>query len=212
MKISIDSLSEFTDKIKVSEIKVITSTGEKITNKVIIPKKKKDITDENSPDIIDLPFNLHPFLNSLINPYIIELNKKLEEIDVNDKESINQLNLSIKKLKEFVNDIDFGMIPYLFLETSFILFWSTTKFSPTPPSPPALTPLFGTTVLAPGVPGILSASFKTAFTSKNPKLAAQTLVDGIKTHASTISGVYSGFIPSPTGLVPSPPIPWIGVL
>lgn len=212
IKISLKNLTEFTNEIKVSEIKTVTSNGEEIKYKVIVPKKLKNNEDKNSSEIIDLPTGIHPFLKTLISPLIRELNKNLNEIDIDDKDSLVQLNKSIQKLQNFVNNIDFGMIPYLFLETSFILFWTTAKFSPLPPIPPTLSPLFGTLVLIPGIPGVLSLGFKSAFTSKDPSTAAKIITTSLQTHASTISGTYSGLIASPTGLIPSPPIPWVGVV
>lgn len=212
IKISAKSLSEFTKDIKITQIKMITSEGETIKYQVVVPKKKKNSQKEDSQDIVNLPAGMHPFLKTLISPLIRELNKNLNEIDINDKESIENLNKIVEKLKKFLNDIDFGMIPYLFLEAAFILFWTTARFSPLPPTPPTLSPLFGTLVLIPGIPGPLSLAFKSAFTSKDPSAAAKIITAGIQTHATTISGTYSGLIPSPTGLIPSPPIPWVGVI
>jgi hypothetical protein len=112
----------------------------------------------------------------------------------------------------YVDNLNIAMVPYIFLEYTFISFWLTAKFAATPPTPPTIAPLFGTIVLFPGVPGILSIAFKTAFTSKDASNAASIISQGFQSHSKTISGTYSGLIASPTGPIPSPPIPWIGVI
>lgn len=212
IQISLDSLSKFTNEITVSEIKTITSDGEKIKYRINIPRKKTDQLDENSTDIIDLPSDIHPFLRKLISPLIRELNKNLNEIDSENKESLNKLNKNIDDLNKLISSLDFGMIPYLFLELAVISFWSTAKFSPIPPTPPTIAPLFGTAIITPGIPGILSISFKSAFTSKDPEKAAEIITKGFEAHAKTISGTYSGLIAGPTGPIPSAPIPWVGII
>lgn len=168
--------------------------------------------NSNEPSEIQLPSDLHPFVKKIISPKIKDINKKILDLSKSSNENIAEVRKSISELKDYVNNINLSMIPYLFLETAFISFWLTAQFSPAPPAPPTVSPLFGITVLTPGIPGILSAAFKLGFTSKDPSIAAKFIVNGIKTQALTVSGVYSGLIPSPTGLVPSPPIPWIGVI
>lgn len=37
------------------------------------------------------------------------------------------------------------------------------------------------------------------------------MITGLQLHLKTITGVYIGAVPSPTGLIPAPPIPWVGI-
>lgn len=161
---------------------------------------------------IELPPNTHPILRQVVVPYIKNINSVLESANKNNESTADALKNEITSFEDFISELNFEMVPYIFLETAFISFWATVKFSPTPPIPPTVAPLFGITVLSPGIPGILSAGFKLGFSSKDSSKAATIITNSLQAHAKTISGTYSGLIPSPTGTVPSPPIPWIGVV
>jgi hypothetical protein len=165
-----------------------------------------------TPEEIKVPDTLHPFLKTAIKPKIQDINKSIKELKDSGDQEINQLTDKINSFKSYVDNLNIAMVPYIFLEYTFISFWLTAKFAATPPTPPTIAPLFGTIVLFPGVPGILSIAFKTAFTSKDASNAASIISQGFQSHSKTISGTYSGLIASPTGPIPSPPIPWIGVI
>jgi hypothetical protein len=157
----------------------------------------------NIEDISSIKQNA--ILYTIISSYIKDFNKKVQENQENIVEYINQFESKIETL-------DVKTLPYLYLEIAFINFWITAKFSDFPAPPPLITPLFGVSILTPGIPGILSLNFKLAFTSSDNIAAASILTKGLKLHTSTISGVYSGFVATPAGPVVSPPVPWIGVV
>lgn len=161
---------------------------------------------------LELPENLHPFLKNILRPKIQEINKQIQQANQQADAELEKIKNQIESFKTYIDNLNVSMIPYIFLEYSFISFWLTAKFAALPPTPPTIAPLFGTIVLVPGIPGILSVAFKTAFTSKDPTNAATIITEGFKSHATTISGTYSGLIPSPTGPIPSPPIPWLGII
>lgn len=167
---------------------------------------------ESIPNEIVLPSDIHSMVKQILQPSVNALNKKLNSIEEGSAEQLESIIGEIKKFETFVNGINLDMVPYIFLESAFLSFWLTSKFSSVPPVPPTIAPLFGTIVISPGIPGILSASFKLAFTSKDASKAAEIISKGFETHSKTISGTYSGLIPSPTGPIPSPPVPWFGII
>lgn len=167
---------------------------------------------ESQTPTISIPSDIHPIIKPILVPYIKNINSNIDSINKNSSSTTEELTAEIESFQKFIDDLNFEMIPYIFLETAFISFWSTVKFSPLPPIPPAVAPLFGITVLSPGIPGILSTGFKLGFSAKDSSKAATIITNSLQAHAKTISGTYSGLIPSPTGTVPSPPIPWIGVV
>lgn len=171
-----------------------------------------DISENGNIRSLELPSDIHPLLRKIISPNITDLNKKIKNLNETNQNSVLELNESIEKFKNDVEKLNLELIPYIYLESAFITFWSTVKFSPLPPTPPTISPLFGTSVLTPGVPGILSVGFKNAFTSKDPTIASTIIANSLEIHAKTISGTYSGFIASPSGPIPSPPIPWVSVI
>lgn len=174
---------------------------------------KENIENFESGEVqIELPVNINPILKQILQPYITDLNKKIKQLKTASSDEIQNLSIDLKKFENLATNINLEMIPYIFLESSFLSFWLTSKFSNVPPIPPTIAPLFGTTVLFPGIPGIMSLSFKLGFTSKDAGKAAELISKGFESHAKTISGTYSGLIPSPTGPIPSPPIPWLGII
>lgn len=189
----------------------IESNLEKLNQSLAAINKSFENLNENVKEI-ELPENLHPFLKNILRPKIQEINKQIKQANEQTEEQLQKIKTNIESFKTYVDNLNVSMIPYIFLEFSFISFWLTAKFSALPPTPPTIAPLFGTIVLVPGIPGILSVAFKAAFTSKDPTNAASIITEGFKSHVATISGTYSGLIPSPTGPIPSPPIPWIGII
>lgn len=88
---------------------------------------------------------------------------------------------------------------------------STTTIQPMPPVAPTIAPTSGYTITNPGNPSQLATGINTAFTVGNSQACANLLATTFQTHLSTVSGIYNGLIPSPSGPVPSPPIPWVGI-
>ena len=99
----------------------------------------------------------------------------------------------------------------------FVGFWIGAMLSPLPMHPPTVSPspiLPPCIVTYPGDPTLLETALKTAFitfSGKTSNLTIQSIILALKSHVATISGVYNGMIVSPTGLIPSPPIPWVGI-
>ena len=102
--------------------------------------------------------------------------------------------------------------PYIQLASEIILnYWKNIQFSPVPPHPPAIVPAPGVLTNYHGDPNTLGNELYTAFNSKEEILVASNLMLAFSNHMKTINGVYLGLISTPTGLVLSPPIPWVGV-
>lgn len=189
----------------------IEANIEKLNQSVNALNKAFENINQNFSEI-ELPENTHPLLKSILRPKIQEINKQIKQSNQQTNDELEKIKNQIEGFKKYIDNLNVSMVPYIFLEYSFISFWLTCKFSSLPPIPPTVAPLFGTVVIVPGIPGILSVAFKSAFTSKDPSNAAIIITEGIKSHAATVSGTYSGLIPSPAGTLPSPPIPWIGVI
>jgi hypothetical protein len=113
-----------------------------------------------------------------------------------------------------------GIAPYTVMAGGFVAYWATATFNPLPPNPPAIAPTTGIQLLVPGLPTPLNTLLFTAFNSgiaiPDPVTAASTLVSllmsALVSHLATISGIYNGLIASPTGPIPGPPIPWVGII
>jgi len=108
--------------------------------------------------------------------------------------------------------VELGPAPYMTLASQIVTtYWIPMQFNPLPPHPPTVAPSPGVQVLFPGEPSSLGMGLYTAFNSGEETLVAAGLMQSFSMHMLTVSGVYNGLIPTATGLVPSPPIPWSGV-
>lgn len=98
------------------------------------------------------------------------------------------------------------------LAQSWATFWNTTRFNPVVPPPGYLTPLTGYSITFPGnVPGTAQMLYMRLNTSKSSREFVKILTDSFRFHTSTITGVYVGTIPGPSGPIPGPPYPWVGI-
>jgi len=101
--------------------------------------------------------------------------------------------------------------------SGFVGFWAGSQFSPLPPHPPTILPMPIPTpcvVVFPGDINSLEVALKAslmAFSGKTTNITIQSMILALRTHTTTINGVYNGLVPSPTGPIPSPPIPWVGI-
>jgi hypothetical protein len=212
---SLQSLESLTnEEAVIYELIIITSTSERRNVFIGVPVETKTNTlgSGESENVLALPTGLHPILKQILAPYISEFNKKLKKLNPEIQQTVLDLQASLQKLQDFIRSIDLSKIAYLFLESVFLIFWLTAQYIPFPPAPPTVAPLIGVTTLVPGIPGILSAGFKIGFTCRESGKAAELITQTIQAHAKTITGTYSGLIVTPTGTIPSPPIPWIGIL
>jgi hypothetical protein len=211
---SLQSLESLTnEEAVIFELIIITSTSERRNVFIGVPveRKKSSLGETTNENVLSLPAGLHPIVKQIISPYISDFNKKLKSLNPESRQSIIDLQDSLKKLQDFIRSIDLTKIAYLFLESTFLIFWLTAQYAPFPPAPPTIAPLLGVTTLVPGIPGILSAGFKVGFTCLEAGKAAELITQAIQLHAKTITGLYSGLLVTPAGTVPSPPIPWIGI-
>ena len=208
---SLDSLVN--EEAVVYEIIIRTSTDERRNVYIGLPlETRSSANSDDSDNVLKLPEGIHPILKQALMPYVNDFNKKLKNLNPEIQSTISELQSSLKKLQDFISNIDLSKIAYIFLESTFLLFWLTAQYSPLPPAPPTIAPLVGVTTLIPGIPGILSVALKAGFTSMEATTAADLITKGLQAHSKTITGLYSGLIASPTGPVPSPPIPWVGIL
>lgn len=131
-----------------------------------------------------------------------------------------QKALEIGFTLQFLNGVvPMGQLPYYIISFGLISSWATATISPLPPVPPTVTPAPFTPsniIVFPGSIFPLGTFLKYAFTDfneiKTPKITAKFLRIAFQLHTSTIAGTYIGLMPSPTGLIPAPPIPWVGIL
>lgn len=102
--------------------------------------------------------------------------------------------------------------PYRVIALGFVSYWAGAVFNPLPPAPPCVAPTVGVQVMFPGEPLSLAKGIKKSFQIGNAETGINLFMLALQTHMKTISGTYMGLIPSPTGVLPSPPIPWVGIL
>lgn len=104
------------------------------------------------------------------------------------------------------------------MASGFVGFWTAAQFNPLPPHPPTISPspiVPNCVVTYPGDVVSLETQLKVAFSNfpgKKSSLTINMLILALKTHLTTISGIYNGMIPGVPVPTPSPPIPWIGVV
>lgn len=99
---------------------------------------------------------------------------------------------------------------FTLMAIGFCLYWTGATFMPLPPMPPMMTPITGAQVIFPGVPRGLDHDIKKAFQQGDADSVLQHLSIALIKHQLTISGIYSGVLPS----VPTPVpmiLPWTGL-
>jgi len=75
-----------------------------------------------TPEEIKVPDTLHPFLKTAIKPKIQDINKSIKELKDSGDQEINQLTDKINSFKSYVDNLNIAMVPYIFLEYTFISF------------------------------------------------------------------------------------------
>lgn len=101
--------------------------------------------------------------------------------------------------------------PFRIMASGFSLYWVGASLTPVPPHPPTIAPIGGVIVSFPGEVESLSRGLELSFTSFDLEKGLNALVLALEIHLKTVSGLYSGAIPTPTGPIPSAPLPWIGI-
>ncbi len=109
--------------------------------------------------------------------------------------------------------LDLGVPTWIPAANGVINAWASAQYLPVPPHPPKIAPTTGVVQLDPGFGALmgLASSIHDAFHSENCNAIAGILVSGFTQHMQMINGIYLGLIPSPSGPVPGPPVPWMGV-
>lgn len=156
----------------------------------------------------------------------IRMEYQLALISATNTAGQNLLHIDLKFFEEalkiafkmqFYSKVDLKIAPYVLIANSIILSWYSAKLSPLPPIVPTVAPNFipkSSLITYTGSSSILSLHLKAAMNEmtfiKTPELTAKFFTMAIRLHLKTISGLYNGLVPSPTGLIPSLPIPWVG--
>ena len=118
---------------------------------------------------------------------------------------------------QYASSVLLGILPYQIMAYGLMASMLTVEIAGTPPIPPSILPLPPKPgfVLIPGNEKLLAPILKFAFADfvqiKTTEMAAKLLALALRLHLSTISGMWLGLMPTPAGLVPAPPIPWVGI-
>lgn len=104
--------------------------------------------------------------------------------------------------------------------TAIVAEWILAVFNPSVTPPSYVSPTTGYTILFPGKPDDLAKDLAKAFyvaqTESNADKAFELhlteLISAYSKHLLTVSGFYNGLISSPTGPVPGPPFPFVGIV
>ena len=96
-----------------------------------------------------------------------------------------------------------------------VQFRLASRWAPLPPPPGYVGPITGNQTLSGGSPAPLNYNLWNAFNNKVPgkvgAVIAGKLITALTQHLLLVQGTYIGLIPSPTGPIPGPPFPWLGV-
>lgn len=151
-------------------------------------------------------------VDSLINTVISDLLNAIPGQDT-FKKAISNITKIANKVKGIIESIDVQGIAATVMATGFCLYWLTAKFSPMPPMPPCIAPTSGVTVILPGFPIPLNSDIKNMATKNNTTSSAiSQYYNALIKHQLTVVGFYLGSVPTPIGIVPAPPIPWVSLL
>jgi hypothetical protein len=109
--------------------------------------------------------------------------------------------------------------PIMFLDwaNAMVSYWSTSQWVPVPPPPGYVAPTTGHQTLSGGVVTPLNSQLYDAFAfppQNTPmgNIIASKLVIACTQHLTTIQGIWNGTVPTPSGPVPGPPFPWVGLI
>lgn len=118
---------------------------------------------------------------------------------------------------QYASPILLGILPYQIIAYGLLTSLLTIQISGYPMIPPTISPLppKPNIVLFPGQPQYLALMLKFAMADfvqiKTTKMSAKLLTLALRLHLTTVSGIYLGMLPSINGLIPAPPIPWVGI-
>lgn len=112
------------------------------------------------------------------------------------------------RLKEKSKDVEPAWIT---IAGGFMFYWTNSKFTPTPPAPPAVSPTTGTMVVSFGEIQNLAKKLKAALTNGDLEDGLNLLAEVLAQHQSSLAGTYAGLTPAGAATVPIS-VPWVGIL
>ena len=105
---------------------------------------------------------------------------------------------------------DLGPAGYTLAALGVVNYWMGKSLKPTPP--PGMTATITHTITMGGAPTPLDAQIYSAFKGMKEPAVAAGLVSAFTAHIATVSGLWTGTMPGPSGVMPAPPIPWVGLM
>lgn len=127
-------------------------------------------------------------------------------------------------VQDFFNtqkDVELTTLDYINFATKIVNnYFTTIVIQGLPPHPPTVQPTTGVVVTYYGdfttFGNMLYDAFNMPMNSNqngtvSTNIISSKVILAIQTVFMTISGQYFGLMPTPNGLVPSPPIPWVGI-
>ena len=91
-----------------------------------------------------------------------------------------------------------------------VTYWTGKSFLPAA-IPPGMVTTTSNTVVMPGVAASLASQINNAFQESEADQTVRLLKSAFTGHLQTVSGIWNGLMPGPTGPVPAPPFPWTGI-
>lgn len=110
----------------------------------------------------------------------------------------------------FKAEKDLGPAGYSLAALGIVNYWMGKSLKPIPP--PGMTATITHTITMGGTPSPLDAGIYSAFKGMSEPAVASGLVSAFTTHIATVSGLWTGTMPGPSGVMPAPPIPWVGLM
>lgn len=92
-----------------------------------------------------------------------------------------------------------------------VKYWTGKNLKPSG-IPPGTVATISNQITFGGASAPLAAQIFAAFGAMNENAVAAGLAAAFQTHLFTISGIWNGTMPGPSGVIPSPPIPWVGLI
>tara|TARA_B100000424_G_scaffold262181_1_gene247945 strand:- start:50 stop:589 length:540 start_codon:yes stop_codon:yes gene_type:complete len=110
--------------------------------------------------------------------------------------------------QQAASDTPLGVPCWLPVATSIVLYWTGALFEFKIPHPGTVSGV-SNLVTFPGAPPPIAAAIDKAFKQEEAPKVAKELVNGYKTHLSTVTGLFTGLTPPPAS---APlPVPWAGI-
>ena len=92
-----------------------------------------------------------------------------------------------------------------------VKYWTGKNLKPSG-IPPGTVATIRNQITFGGASAPLAAQIFAAFGAMNENAVAAGLAAAFQTPLTPISGIWNGTMPGPSGVIPSPPIPWVGLI